>query len=38
MVVFSAIAIAVPAGLSGLNNPSAHGLSEILTRFLRPWQ
>ncbi len=33
MVVFSAIAIAVPAGLSGLNNPSAHGLSEILYAF-----
>ncbi len=33
MVIFSAIAIAVPAGLSGLNNPSSHGLSEILYAF-----
>lgn len=30
----AAIAISTPMGLSGLNNPSAHGLSEILYAFL----
>lgn len=30
----AAIAIATPDGLSGLNNPSSHGLSEILYAFL----
>jgi K+-transporting ATPase ATPase A chain len=33
MVIFSAIAISTKAGLSGLNNPSSHGLSEILYAF-----
>lgn len=30
----AAIAISSPSGLAGLNNPSAHGLSEILYAFL----
>lgn len=30
----AAIAIATPDGLAGLNNPSSHGLSEILYAFL----
>ena len=33
MVIFAAIAISTKAGLSGLNNPSSHGLSEILYAF-----
>ena len=33
MVIFSAIAIYTEAGLSGINNPSSHGLSEILYAF-----
>ncbi|MCU0846742.1 MAG: potassium-transporting ATPase subunit KdpA [Spirochaetes bacterium] len=33
MVIFSAIAISTRAGLSGLNNPSSHGLSEILYAY-----
>jgi len=33
MLTLGAIAIAVPAGLAGLNNPSAHGLSEILYAY-----
>jgi potassium-transporting ATPase potassium-binding subunit len=33
MVIFSAIAVSTQAGLSGLNNPSSHGLSEILYAF-----
>jgi K+-transporting ATPase ATPase A chain len=33
-LTFAAIAIATPVGLAGLNNPSAHGLSEILYAYL----
>ncbi|HOD14228.1 MAG TPA: potassium-transporting ATPase subunit KdpA [Spirochaetota bacterium] len=33
MVIFSAVAISTNAGLSGLNNPSSHGLSEILYAY-----
>ncbi len=33
MVIFAAIAISTQTGLSGLNNPSSHGLSEILYAF-----
>jgi potassium-transporting ATPase potassium-binding subunit len=33
MVIFSAIAISTKTGLAGLNNPSAHGLSEILYAY-----
>jgi potassium-transporting ATPase potassium-binding subunit len=33
MVIFAAIAISSKAGLAGLNNPSAHGLSEILYAY-----
>lgn len=33
MVIFSAIAISTRTGLSGLGNPSSHGLSEILYAF-----
>ncbi len=33
ILVFSGIAISIPQGLSGLNNPSAHGLSEILYAY-----
>jgi K+-transporting ATPase ATPase A chain len=33
MVIFSAIAISTKTGLSSLNNPSSHGLSEILYAF-----
>ena len=32
-VILSAIAISVKPGLSGMNNPSAHGLSEILYAY-----
>lgn len=32
-VLFSAIAVSTKAGLSGMNNPSAHGLSEILYAY-----
>jgi potassium-transporting ATPase potassium-binding subunit len=34
ILILSAIAISIPAGLSGLNNPSAHGMSEILYAYL----
>ncbi len=34
ILTFAAIAIATPVGLAGLNNPSAHGLSEILYAYL----
>ena len=33
MVIFSAIAISTKTGLASLNNPSAHGLSEILYAY-----
>ena len=33
ILVFSGIAISLPQGLAGLNNPSAHGLSEILYAY-----
>ncbi|HOW82517.1 MAG TPA: potassium-transporting ATPase subunit KdpA [Spirochaetota bacterium] len=33
MVIFSAIAISNRTGLQGLNNPSSHGLSEILYAY-----
>jgi K+-transporting ATPase ATPase A chain len=33
MIVFGAIAVSTEAGLSGLNNPSSHGLSEILYAY-----
>lgn len=33
VLVFSSIAISLPQGLAGLNNPSAHGLSEILYAY-----
>jgi potassium-transporting ATPase potassium-binding subunit len=33
IIIFSAIACSVPAGLSGLNNSGPHGLSEILYAF-----
>ena len=33
ILVFSGIAISIPQGLVGLNNPSAHGLSEILYAY-----
>lgn len=33
VLVLAGIAIALPAGLTGLNNPSAHGLSEILYAY-----
>lgn len=33
ILVFSGIAISLPQGLTGLNNPSAHGLSEILYAY-----
>jgi potassium-transporting ATPase potassium-binding subunit len=33
MVIFSAIAISTKTGLSSLNNPSSHGLSEILYAY-----
>jgi potassium-transporting ATPase potassium-binding subunit len=33
IVIFSAIACSVPAGLAGLNNSGPHGLSEILYAF-----
>jgi K+-transporting ATPase ATPase A chain len=34
ILVLSAIAISTPDGLAGLNNPSAHGLSEIFYTYL----
>ena len=34
ILILSAIAISIPAGLAGLNNPSAHGMSEILYAYL----
>ncbi len=33
MIIFGAIAVSTKAGLSGPNNPSSHGLSEILYAF-----
>ncbi len=33
MIIFSAVAISSKAGLAGLNNPSSHGLSEILYAY-----
>ncbi|HNR87304.1 MAG TPA: potassium-transporting ATPase subunit KdpA [Spirochaetota bacterium] len=33
LVVFSAIAVSTGSGLAGLNNPSSHGLSEILYAY-----
>jgi K+-transporting ATPase ATPase A chain len=33
LIVFSMAAVSTKAGLAGLNNPSAHGLSEILYAF-----
>ena len=33
ILVFSSVAISTPQGLAGLNNPSAHGLSEILYAY-----
>jgi K+-transporting ATPase ATPase A chain len=33
ILVFAGIAISLPNGLAGLNNPSAHGLSEILYAY-----
>lgn len=33
ILVFAGIAISLPQGLTGLNNPSAHGLSEILYAY-----
>ena len=33
IILFSAIACSVPAGLSGLTNAGPHGLSEILYAF-----
>ena len=33
ILIFSGIAISLPQGLTGLNNPSAHGLSEILYAY-----
>ena len=33
ILVFTGIAISLPDGLAGLNNPSAHGLSEILYAY-----
>jgi potassium-transporting ATPase potassium-binding subunit len=33
ILVFSGIAISIPQGLAGLNNPSAHGLSEIIYAY-----
>lgn len=34
ILILAAIAISIPAGLVGLNNPSSHGLSEILYAYL----
>jgi potassium-transporting ATPase potassium-binding subunit len=34
ILTLAAIAISIPAGLTGLNNPSAHGMSEILYAYL----
>ncbi|HML05037.1 MAG TPA: potassium-transporting ATPase subunit KdpA [Methanobacterium sp.] len=33
ILIFTAIAIVLPDGIAGLNNPSAHGLSEILYAY-----
>jgi len=33
ILVFASIAISLPQGLAGLNNPSAHGLSEIIYAY-----
>ncbi|MFZ0441001.1 MAG: potassium-transporting ATPase subunit KdpA, partial [Methanobacterium sp.] len=33
ILIFSGVAISLPQGLTGLNNPSAHGLSEILYAY-----
>jgi K+-transporting ATPase ATPase A chain len=34
VLIFSSIAIMLPTGLASLNNPSSHGLSEILYAYL----
>jgi len=34
ILILAAVAISIPAGLAGLNNPSAHGISEILYAYL----
>jgi K+-transporting ATPase ATPase A chain len=34
ILILAAVAISIPAGLAGLNNPSAHGMSEILYTYL----
>ncbi|HMK54156.1 MAG TPA: potassium-transporting ATPase subunit KdpA [Methanobacteriaceae archaeon] len=34
ILTLAAIAISIPDGLTGLNNPSAHGMSEILYAYL----
>lgn len=33
ILIFSAVAISLPQGLTGLNNPSSHGISEILYAY-----
>jgi K+-transporting ATPase ATPase A chain len=33
ILIFAGIAISIPDGITGLNNPSAHGLSEILYAY-----
>ncbi|WP_370575503.1 potassium-transporting ATPase subunit KdpA [Methanomethylovorans sp.] len=33
ILIFSAIAVSVPEGLSGISNPGSHGLSEILYAY-----
>ena len=33
ILIFSAIALSIPAGLAGINNPGSHGLSEILYAY-----
>ncbi|MDW7732743.1 MAG: potassium-transporting ATPase subunit KdpA [Methanolobus sp.] len=33
ILILSAIAVSVPQGLSGINNPASHGLSEILYAY-----
>lgn len=33
MLIFSAVALSIPAGISSLNNPFCHGLSEILYAY-----
>lgn len=33
ILIFSAIALSIPEGLAGINNPGSHGLSEILYAY-----